>query len=86
MTCLAVLGHAAQIKGTVTEVTGFYSTFVSVGNVIESDVIDNGPPSGGIPDQIDNAVLPPGSDATCSAAGVAPFFPVENGNITVHDR
>jgi hypothetical protein len=84
--CLSVISNAAQIKGTVTEVTGGFSSLIAVGDVLESDVVDNGPPSGGTPDRIDVFQGPPFSDATCTAANLAPFFPVENGNITVHHR
>jgi hypothetical protein len=86
VTCLDVSGNAAQIKGTVTQVTGFYSSFVSIGDVVESDVVDNGKPSGGNPDLIDNAVYPAGTNTICLADTTHTFFfPVENGNITVHD-
>jgi hypothetical protein len=85
VTCLDVSGKTAQIKGTVTEVTGFYSTFVSIGDVVESDVVDNGQPSGGNPDLIGNAVYPAGTIVVCVADASQATFPVENGNITVHD-
>ena len=84
MTCLDVAINAAQIKGTVTEVTGGFIGLVSVGDVLESDVIDNGPPSGPNPDRIDVFADAPGTGLTCLANFTA-FFPVENGNITVHN-
>jgi hypothetical protein len=84
VTCLDVALNAAQIKGTVTEVTGGFIGLVAVGDVLESDVIDNGPPSGPNPDRIDVFADPPGTGLTCLANSTA-FFPVENGNITVHN-
>ena len=85
VTCLDVSGTSAQIKGTVTEVTGFYSSFVSIGDVVESDVVDNGQPSSGSPDMIGNAVYSAGTNLVCLADATQATFPVENGNITVHD-
>ena len=83
VTCLDVTANAAQIKGTVTEVTGGFAGLVTVGDVLESDVVDNGSPSGTTPDMIDVFQQPPDPAPSC-AANFSAFFPVENGNITVH--
>ena len=84
VTCLnvSVSGNVAQIKGKVTEVTGFYATLLSVGDVLESDVADNGPPHSATPDMIDAYV---GDASMCVANAALADFPVENGNITVHN-
>ena len=84
VTCLDVAANRAQIKGTVSEVSGdFFSSLIAVGEVLESDVEDNGRPSGGVPDRIDIFNQPAGTGFVCLAGG-SPFFEVENGNITVH--
>ena len=83
VTCLNVAGNVGQIKGMVTEVTGFYATLIAVGAVVETDVVDNGQPSGGNPDLI--AVNPGDSGSVCLGDVKPDPFPVENGNITVHD-
>jgi hypothetical protein len=86
VSCLNVSGNAAQMKGTITEATGYYSSVVSVGNVLETDVVDNGGPSSGNPDLIDNQVYPTGTSIACLVDPAHQFiFQVENGNITVHD-
>jgi hypothetical protein len=81
--CLDVSGNVAQIKGTVTQSTGYYTTALPVGTLIETDVVDNGNPSSGVPDTIDT---PQPTDAIC-VAGTDPYLPftLDNGNITVHD-
>lgn len=83
VTCLDVVGNMGEIKGVVTEATGFYASYDPVGTLVETDVVDNGNPSSGVPDTIDTPPNP--TDSPC-VAGSDPFgFPVENGNITVHD-
>ena len=85
VTCLDVLGNDAQMKGVISEVSGaFFSSLAKVGDTLETDVEDNGNPSGGVPDRID--VFPdstPGANLACGVNEV-PFFEVENGNITIH--
>ena len=84
VTCLAVFGNRAQIKGTVSEVSGtFFTSIIAVGDVLESDVEDNGPRSSGVPDMIEPVNQPKDTGFVC-AADMTPSFPVENGRITVH--
>jgi hypothetical protein len=83
VTCLQVFGNEAEIKGDITEKTGFFSTLPTT--VFVSDVTDNGPPSGGVRDGLymyDD--YPP--DSVCAAPGQYSFYeiPIDNGNITVH--
>lgn len=85
VTCLSVVGNTAQMIGTVTEVSGFYTTIVSVGDLVETDVEDNGTPSSGTPDTIGNYTYPAGTAVTCTVPQTSGNFPVENGNITVHN-
>jgi hypothetical protein len=85
VTCLSVLGNTAQMIGTVTEASGFYATIVSVGDQVETDVVDNGTPSTGTRDTIGNYIYPAGTNALCTGPQTSGNFPVENGNITVHD-
>ena len=85
VTCLSVVGNTAQMIGTVTEVSGFYTTIVSVGDLVETDVEDNGTPSSGTPDTIGNYTYPAGTTITCTVPQTSGNFPVENGNITVHN-
>ncbi|HYK98644.1 MAG TPA: hypothetical protein VEU77_09685 [Candidatus Acidoferrales bacterium] len=86
VTCLAIVGNRAQIKGVITEISGGFTTLASAGDTLETDVEDNGNPSGGIPDLIDVFPGTAGTNLVCAAPTTSPFFEVENGNITVHDR
>ena len=73
-----------QIKGTVSEVSGtFFTSIIAVGDVLESDVEDNGPRSSGVPDRIEPVNQPKDTGFVCAADG-SPYFPVENGRITIH--
>jgi len=84
VTCLSVSGNEAQMKGVVSEVSGeFFSSLASVGDTLETDVEDNGNPSGGVPDRIDVFPGAAGTNFVCVAGG-SPFWEVENGNITIH--
>ena len=70
------------MKGVVSEVSGeFFSSLAAIGDTLETDVEDNGNPSGGVPDRIDVFPGPQGTNLACLASG-SPFFEVENGNVT----
>ena len=88
VTCVAVSGRFAEIRGDITEQTGSLGPqFFPPGSpVLVTDVLDNGDPSNGVPDQIEQFVDAPGTESAC-VAGITfpPAFDVDNGNITVHD-
>jgi hypothetical protein len=84
VTCLAISGNEAQMKGVVSEVSGtFFSSLASVGDTLETDVEDNGKPSDGVADRIDVFPGAPGTNLAC-VVYESPFFEVENGSITIH--
>jgi len=85
VTCLSVSGNVAQIKGTISEASGAFSSLASVGDVLENDVVDNGTPSSGSPDMIGQYANPTGTGLVCGPDAAQATFPVQNGNITVHD-
>ena len=86
VTCIAANGNQAEIQGVVTEATGSMGPpFSNVGDVFITDVQDNGNPSSGTPDRIQQEDVPPGSTGGCSAPTSSEVFTVDNGNVTVHD-
>lgn len=86
VTCVAVDGNRAEVRGDIMEQSGSLgSEFFPPGNVLVTDVIDNGNPSLGIPDQIVQWVDAFGTEQNCDASIQGFYFAVDNGNITVHD-
>ena len=86
VTCIAVNGNQAEIQGIVTEATGSMGPPLgNVGDTFVTDIQDNGNPSSGTPDRIQQEDLPPGSTSGCSAPTSEEVFTVDNGNVTVHD-
>lgn len=85
VTCVAVNGHDAEIRGIITKQTGsFGPEFFPPGDtVFVTDVQDNGNPSGGTPDTIVQYVDQPGSENSCQAPSGDQLFTVDNGNVTV---
>jgi hypothetical protein len=84
---VAVNGNLAEVRGTVTEVSGSMGPpFFNVGDVLFTDVQDNGNPSRGVPDQIQQGSDAPGTGTLCSAPTAPLIFTVDNGNVTVHQR
>jgi hypothetical protein len=62
VTCIAVNGNEAEIRGLITKQTGsFGPEFFPPGEgVFVTDVQDNGDPSSGTPDTIQQSVDQPG--------------------------
>jgi hypothetical protein len=88
VTCLAVSGNHAEIRGDITDATGFFTGIQQSGlSVFVSDVTDNGPPSSVVRDTAYLYNDADGSETACHAPGVYSYFerPMDNGNITVHD-
>jgi hypothetical protein len=88
VTCLAVSGNTAEIRGIITHASGFFTGIQQSGlSVFVTDVTDNGPPSSPIRDAVYLYNDFDGTQNDCVAPGVYSYFerPVDNGNITVHD-
>lgn len=87
VTCVAVDGNRAEVRGDIMEQSGSLGPefFPPGDTVLVTDVIDNGDPSTGIPDQIVQQVDAAGTEQSCDASVQGFYFPVDNGNITVHD-
>lgn len=87
VTCIAVSGNMAEIRGIITKMTGsFGPEFFPPGEgVFVTDVQDNGSPSGGTPDTIQQSVDNPGTEHSCQAPSGAQTFTVDNGDVTVRD-
>jgi hypothetical protein len=84
VTCVAVNGHDAEVRGYITERSGsFGPEFFPAGNVFVTDVQDNGNPSAGTPDTIVQYVDQPGTQNSCQAPTGDQLFTVDNGNVTV---
>lgn len=87
VTCVAVAGTFAEVRGDIMEQSGSLGpdSFPPGLTVLATDVQDNGKPSTGIPDQIEQFVDSPGTENSC-VAGITypPPFEVDHGNITVH--
>lgn len=86
VTCVAISGQIAEIRGDITEQTGSLGpAFFPPGDtVLVTDVVDNGKPNSGTPDRIEQFVDSTGSENNCLAANANPIFTVDNGNVTVH--
>jgi hypothetical protein len=87
ITCVAVSGNVAEVRGDIMEQSGSLGPefFPPGDTVFVTDVVDNGNPSMGIPDQIQQSVDAAGTEQDCAANVQNPIFTVDNGNITVHD-
>jgi hypothetical protein len=88
VTCVAIAGNVAEIRGVIMEQTGSLGPgfFPPGSTVLVTDVVDNGHPSSGVPDQIQQSVDFTGTEDSCAATVTSPIFTVDNGNITVHDK
>jgi hypothetical protein len=87
VTCVAVSGKVAEVRGDIMEQSGSLGPefFPPGDTVFVTDVIDNGNPSLGIPDEVVQYVDAAGTEQDCEAGIQAFYFPVDNGNVTVHD-
>lgn len=87
VTCVAVDGPNAEVRGIITKQTGsFGPEFFPPGDtVFVTDVRDNGRLSGGIPDTIVQYVDQPGTEHSCQPPMGDQLFPIDNGGVTVHD-
>jgi len=87
VTCVAVNGNMAEVRGIITKMTGsFGPEFFPPGEgVFVTDVQDNGNPSDGTPDTIQQSVDNPGTEHSCQAPSGAQTFTVDNGDVTVRD-
>jgi hypothetical protein len=85
VTCIAVNGPDAEVRGLITEQSGSFGPdfFPPGDNVFVTDVQDNGDPSSGTPDTIVQYVDQPGSENSCQAPSGDQLFTVDNGNVTV---
>jgi hypothetical protein len=85
VTCVAVNGHDAEIRGIITKQSGsFGPDFFPPGDtVFVTDVQDNGSPSDGTPDTIVQYVDGAGTENSCQAPSGDQLFTVDNGNVTV---
>lgn len=85
VTCIAVNGHDAEIRGIIVEQSGsFGPDFFPPGDtVFVTDVQDNGNPSNGTPDTITQSVDSTGSQNSCQAPSGDQLFTVDNGDVTV---
>jgi hypothetical protein len=86
VTCVAVSGNRAEVRGDVIEQScSLGPEFFPPGDtVFVTDVIDNGNPSAVLPDEIVQSVDATGTEQNCDAGVQSFYFPVDNGNITVH--
>jgi hypothetical protein len=87
VTCVAVSGNIAEVRGHILEQSGSLGPdfFPAGDTVFVTDVIDNGNPSAGIPDEVVQSTDAPGTEENCNASVQGFYFTVDNGNITVHD-
>lgn len=87
VTCVAVNGNLAEIRGNIMEQSGSLGPqfFPPGDTVMVTDVQDNGNPSSGVPDRIQQGVAPAGSENACAANVASPAFTVDRGNVTVHN-
>ena len=87
VTCIAINGNDAEIRGVITKQTGSLGPeFFPPGNtVLVTDVQDNGNPSTGVPDTIVQYVDQTGTENNCLAPAGDQLFTVDNGNVTVHN-
>ena len=87
VTCVAVSGKFAEVRGDIMEQSGSLGPdFFPKGTTVwVTDVMDNGRPNTGVPDQIEQFTDYPGTEHNC-VAGITypPAFDVDHGNITVH--
>ena len=86
ITCLAINGNRAEVRGDIMEQSGSLGPefFPPGDTVFVTDVVDNGNPSAGVPDQIVQSVDATGTEQNCDASVQSFYFLVDNGNITVH--
>jgi hypothetical protein len=80
-----VSGNQAEVRGVVTEVTGAMLEVAAVGDEFLTDVEDNGAPSSGTADRIQQADVPGGPTSGCAAPMTDEVFAVDDGNVSVHD-
>lgn len=87
VTCVAVSGNDAEIRGLITKESGSFGPefFPPGDNVFVTDVQDNGNPSDGTPDTIVQYVDQAGSQDSCQPPSGDQFFTVDNGNVVVRD-
>jgi hypothetical protein len=87
VTCVAVNGPDAEIRGVITKQTGSFSPefFPPGDTTFVTDAQDNGNPSSGTPDTIVQYVDAPGTQNNCVAPAGDQLFTVDQGNITVQD-
>jgi hypothetical protein len=80
VTCVSVVGGLAELRGVISESTGAFASFVPVGSVLASDVLDS---EQGQPDRIFQNPLPAGTDSTCQAVTPDFFLALDRGSIEV---
>lgn len=94
VTCVAVSGNLAEVRGDIMEQSGSLSPqfFPQGSTVMVTDVQDNGSPSSGVPDLIQQWLDVTGTDNACVPGFkftgfpcFCPPSPVDNGNVTVRD-
>jgi hypothetical protein len=86
VTCVAVDGNRAEIRGDIVEQTGSLSGYPP-DTVVVTDVQDNGKPNTGVDDEISTYPGAAGSETSCELPPPGTPFPpftVDNGNVTVH--
>jgi hypothetical protein len=87
VTCVAVNGNVAEVRGRIMEQSGSLGPefFPPGDTVFVTDVVDNGSPSAGIPDEVVQSTDAPGTEQNCNASVQGFYFTVDDGNVTVHD-
>ena len=83
VTCVAIDGNNAEIRGIITEQSGSLGPDAfPPGNVFVTDVQDNS--GSGQPDRIQQSVEPNGTENDCVAPAFDEVFTVDHGDVTVH--
>ena len=80
VTCVSVAGQLAELRGVISESTGAFASFVPVGSVLASDVLDS---EHGLPDHIFQNPLPAGTESACQAVTPDFFLALDRGSIEV---
>jgi hypothetical protein len=85
VTCLRIAGNKAEIRGDITEATGFFTGIQDIFPVFVSDVTDNGPPSSTLRDTAYLTDDFAGTETACVPGELTQYQrPIDNGNISVH--
>ncbi len=85
VTCVGVLGNTAEVRGIVTESTGpLFSTYLGIhqGDVLFTQGQENTAP---VPDQVFQDKGLPGTQNACVGEIDPLKFPLDSGDIEVHD-